>query len=226
MEAYDLIEFTSFRSDSIATSPLFANSSQYTDYEQLNTGVFLVDANQDLTNKRIKIPLAVDKFSYKQLNQVLDVDFNEFLPENQLPSVNISSVPVNTDSIVVPVPATASIGLVWNDPVNLITVNASSDNFNYTINNTVFTGNVIEDIAHSAPYNVYFILNESDLGKLQSLSLSDSYKPIVDMILAYNDWYMNPRDLSYKEYPNSSSTTSVTVTSSPIPVTTSATQWV
>lgn len=222
MEAYDLIEFTSFRSDSIATIPLFANSSQYTDYEQLNTGVFLVDANQDLTNKRIKIPLAVDKFSYNQINQVLDSAFNEFLPESQSLSVNISSVPV----IVVPIPATASIGLVWNDPVNLITVNATSDNFNYTINNTVFTGNVIEDIAHSAPYNVYFILNESDLGKLQSLSLSDSYKPIVDMILAYNDWYMNPRDLSYKEYPNSSSTTSVTVTSSSIPVTTSATQWV
>ena len=248
MDAYDLIEFTNFYGDTgIATSHIMANSSQYSSYDQLNTGVFLIDVNQDLTSKRVKLPLIVDKFSYTQFNQVVDTSFTEFAPDNlETPTTSPADfMPINvsyptTSQATASTATSASVtpsGFIngtWIGPVNLITVNATPDYFEYSINNTLFTGNSIEDIAHADPYNVSFILTESELGTLQTFTTSsDLYKPIVDMILAYNDWYSDPRSLSFKEMPNStssgtastSSATSTTVigSTSPIPSSTNVT---
>lgn len=233
MDDYELIKYSdsttgvvTARDNISSVSEYQIESSVYSTYEQLDTGTFLLDSNIDLSVRRLKIPLNVEKFSTTQFNQVVNIDFQEFIPISSTVSNTSSESLVNIDTLLNmdsvnseisselvdlsgnAVTISSQVPITWSDPVNVVIVSATPEYFLYTINDIQYTGNDIESIANNRPYFVFFDLRESDIARLNSLYAYSILRPIIDMIFAYNDWYINPRIINSTSYPSTNSTSS------------------
>jgi hypothetical protein len=83
---YELHEFDPVRLVTGQIDPNTINNFKYRPYETGSNGIYNIDKNKDLSNSRNLINLNSTKVSQIKFNQVIDIDFNEFVT---LPKVDM-----------------------------------------------------------------------------------------------------------------------------------------
>ena len=76
-------EIHEFSRDKIATGeidPTVINPYKYEEYPRNGNGQLTIDLNKDVTFNRYMINLQISKFEDAKFNEVVDIEFEEFLP--------------------------------------------------------------------------------------------------------------------------------------------------
>lgn len=76
---YDLHEFDPVKLATGQIDPMKINNIKFRPYTQTNTGIIQIDKNKDLSNYRNFFSLATSKPSQIKFDQVIDIEFKEFI---------------------------------------------------------------------------------------------------------------------------------------------------
>jgi prefoldin subunit 5 len=95
MTNYELHEFDPVKVFTGEINPLEVNSFKYEAYNTNTAGQIVIDKNNPIDAKRKFISLATKKISYAKFNQVIDVEFDEFVIKNTGAPIDFLQAKIN-----------------------------------------------------------------------------------------------------------------------------------
>ena len=96
MTNYELHEFDPVKVFTGEINPLEVNSFKYEAYNTNTLGQIVIDKNNPIDAKRKFISLATKKTSYAKFNQIIDVEFDEFVIKNVADSLDFLLAKINS----------------------------------------------------------------------------------------------------------------------------------